>query len=164
MKSKLSDFDKKMIEKSIDLAISNAEKGGHPFGAVLTRNQEIINEGVNETYLNQDLTAHAEMQALRESGKELNGDPELTMYASGKPCAMCMAAMIQVKIPRVVFAADDELGGEYGWPTEHLYESMKKDFGEQGVEIVNFPHPKSKEAFEAYDKKNEVIRPIKEQK
>lgn len=156
MKSKVSDFDKEMIARSIDLATSNAEKGGHPFGAVLTRNQEIINEGVNETYLNQDLTAHAEMQAIRKSGKELNGDPELTMYASGKPCAMCMAAMIQVKISRVIFAADEELGGEYGWGTQPLYDSMKKDFGKQDTEVINLPHPKSKEPFEAYNKKNKV--------
>ncbi|TXD98476.1 nucleoside deaminase [Psychrobacter frigidicola] len=158
MEGKLTDFDKEMIKKSIELAIANVEKGGEPFGAVLTKNQEIITEAVNEAYINQDPTAHAEMQAIRQSGETLNlpRDSDITMYASGKPCGMCMAAMLQVKITRVVFAADEELGEVYGWGTQPLYDSLKKDFGQQGIEVINCPDPKSKEAFVAYDNKHKA--------
>ena len=156
MNAQLTDFDKQMIKRYIDLAIANVEKGGEPFGAVLTKGQEVITEAVNEAYINQDPTAHAEMQAIRQSGETLNlpRDSDITMYANGKPCGMCMAAMLQVKISRVVFAADEELGDAYGWGTAPLYESLKKDFGQQGIEVINCPDPKSKEAFEAYEKKN----------
>lgn len=158
MEGNLTDFDKEMIKKSIELAIANVEKGGEPFGAVLTKNQEIITEAVNEAYINQDPTAHAEMQAIRQSGETLNlpRDSDITMYASGKPCGMCMAAMLQVKITRVVFAADEELGEVYGWGTQPLYDSLKKDFGQQGIEVINCPDPKSKEAFVAYDNKHKA--------
>ena len=158
MENKLSDFDKEMIEKSIELAIANIERGGEPFGAVLTKNQEIITEAVNEAYINQDPTAHAEMQAIRQAGETLNSprDSEITMYASGKPCGMCMAAMLQVKINRIVFAADEELGEAYGWGTQPLYDKLQKDFGQQGIEIINCPSPKSKKAFEAYAEKHKV--------
>lgn len=157
MKNILTDFDKEMIKRSLDLAMSNVEKGGEPFGAVLTRNQEIITEAVNEAYLTQDPTAHAEMQAIRQSAQTLNiaeSADTITMYASGKPCGMCMAAMLQVKISRVVFAADDELGDAYGWGTQALYDNLKKDFGKQGAEIMHCPDSKSKEVFEAYAKKH----------
>ncbi len=158
MDNQLTDFDKQMIKRSIELAIANVEKGGEPFGAVLTKGQEVITEAVNEAYIHQDPTAHAEMQAIRQSGETLNlpRDADITMYASGKPCGMCMAAMLQVKISRVVFAADDELGNAYGWDTAPLYESLKKDFGQQGIEVINCPDPKSKDAFEAYEKKHKA--------
>lgn len=158
MESQLNDFDKQMIKRSIELAVANVEKGGEPFGAVLTQNGKVITEAVNEAYINHDPTAHAEMQAIRQSGEVLSQprDADITMYASGKPCGMCMAAMLQVKISRVVFAADEELGEAYGWGTTPLYDSLKKDFGEQGIEVINCPDPKSKDAFVAYEKKNKA--------
>lgn len=161
MEGKLTDFDKEMIQKSIELAVANVEKGGEPFGAVLTDGQTILTEAVNEAYIHNDPTAHAEMQAIRQAGKALSQprdtgvDTKVTMYASGKPCGMCMAAMLQVKIDRIVFAADDALGDIYGWGTAPLYEKLKQDFGQQGAEVINYPHPNSKDAFEAYAKKHD---------
>lgn len=157
MTNQLTDFDKAMIKRSVELAIANVEKGGEPFGAVLTKGKEVITEAVNEAYIDNDPTAHAEMQAIRQSGEILNQprDADITMYASGKPCAMCMAAMLNVKISRVVFAADDDLGDSYGWGTQTLYDKLKNDFGQQGIEVIYCPDSKSKEAFDAYAKKNQ---------
>lgn len=124
----------------------------------MTKGDEIITEAVNEAYIDHDPTAHAEMQAIRQSGKILSQaqDADFTMYASGKPCAMCMAAMLNVKIARVVFAADDDLGDAYGWGTETLYNKLKKDFGQQGAEMVHCLDEKSQEAFAAYDRKHKA--------
>lgn len=151
-----SHFDKVMLEKSVELAITNVEKGGEPFGAVLASGQQIIAEGVNEAYIDNDPTAHAEIQALRNAGKTSGqaSHPNSTMYASGKPCAMCMAAMIQAGVSRIIFAADDDLGGPYGWSTEHLYQRMQQDFGNQGVDVIHLNHPDSKEAFDAFKAKH----------
>ena len=159
MEGIVTDFDKQMIQKSIDLAIANVDKGGEPFGAVLTNGQTILTEAVNEAYIHNDPTAHAEMQAIRQAGASLSKprDAKITMYASGKPCAMCMAAMLQVNVDRIVFAADDALGDAYGWGTAPLYEKLQHDFGEQGAEVINYPHPNSKDAFEAYAKKHDTV-------
>lgn len=156
MEGTLTDFDKKMIEKSIELAIANVEKGGEPFGAVMTQNEEIITEAVNEAYIDNDPTAHAEMQALRQGGDTLSQPREgqITVYASGKPCGMCMAAMLQVKVDRVVYAADEALGDAFGWGTQPLYERLQQEVGQQGIPVINYLHPKSKDAFEAYAKKH----------
>ena len=156
MEGTLTDFDKEMIAKSIELAVANVEKGGEPFGAVLTQNDKIITEAVNEAYIHNDPTAHAEMQALRQGGDILSKprDGKITMYASGKPCGMCMAAMLQVKIDRIVYAADEALGEAFGWGTAPLYARLQKEIGQQGAEVINYLHPKSKDAFEAYAKKH----------
>lgn len=151
-----SHFDKEMIEKAVKLAIANVEKGGEPFGALLVSDREIIAEGVNETYIDHDSTAHAEIQALRNASKASGQahHPATTVYASGKPCAMCMAAMIQAGVSRIVFAADDDLGTPYGWSTEPLYQRMQQAFGDQGVEVIHQHHAGNKEAFERYKAKH----------
>ncbi|WNK20986.1 nucleoside deaminase [Halomonas piscis] len=152
MTSETSRFDEQMIHQAVTLALTNADKGGEPFGAVLTRGTEIVAEGVNDAHIDHDLTAHAEIQALRHAGKAQRqaSHTGTTMYASGKPCAMCMAAMIQAGVARIVFAADDDLGGPYGFSTESLYRQMQGNFGHQGIDVVHLPHPESREAFERY--------------
>ncbi|GAB2715045.1 nucleoside deaminase [Halomonas garicola] len=152
MTSETSRFDEQMIGQAVTLALANVDKGGEPFGAVLTRGTEIVAEGVNDAWIDHDLTAHAEIQALRHAGKAERQarHPGTTMYASGKPCAMCMAAMIQAGVARIVFAADDDLGGPYGFSTEALYRQMQGDFGRQGIDVVHLPHPESREAFERF--------------
>lgn len=152
MTSETSRFDEQMIHQAVTLALTNVDKGGEPFGAVLTRGEDIVAEGVNEAYIDHDLTAHAEIQALRHAGKawRMAQHPNTTMYASGKPCAMCMAAMLQAGVSRIVFAADDDLGGPYGFSTADLYRQMQGDFGHQGIDVVHLPHPESREAFERF--------------
>ncbi|MGV1014223.1 MAG: nucleoside deaminase [Methyloceanibacter sp.] len=89
------------------LAIAEAAKGDYPFGAVITRDGEVLAKGRNLTTQEQDPTAHGEMVALRrflaEYGPEkLKGT---TLYTSGEPCAMCMGAIVWCGISRVVFGA-----------------------------------------------------------
>lgn len=152
MSSTLSRIDEQRLDKAVELALANIEKGGEPFGALLANDQGVIADGVNETYIDHDSTAHAEIQALRHASK-LTGKPDhpgTTMYASGKPCAMCMAAMIQAGVSRIVFAADDDLGAPYGWSTEPLYQRMQQAFGNQGVTIIHHHHDGNRTAFERY--------------
>lgn len=153
------------IKTSIELARDNVNKGGEPFGAVFINNGVVLAEGVNETYVDHDPTAHAEIQAIRNASK-LHGKSLFlgsTMYASGKPCAMCMAAMIQAGVSRLVYCADDDIGGEYGWSTEYLYKRMSHDFGDQGVETVHIYLDDKKEVFDLWKEKyglggNEVMK------
>ena len=141
--------DREMMERAVRLAERNVASGGQPFGAVLTRDGEILADAVNETHSTCDPTAHAEMQALRHASSALQS-PDLsgsTMYASGLPCAVCMAAMIAAGVSRVVYCAGEDAGGPYGWSTASLYERMARPFGEQGVEVEHLPLPDASDAF-----------------
>lgn len=88
-------------------AIALAAKADFPFGAVITRGDEVLSRGLNMGRRLADPTAHGEMVAIRRflavrSPEELRGT---TLYTSGEPCAMCMGAIIWCGISRVVFAA-----------------------------------------------------------
>ncbi len=94
-------------ERLMREAIALAAKADFPFGAVITRDGEILARGENMGKTTHDPTAHGEMVAIRrfltEHGPEaLKGT---TLYTSGEPCVMCMGAIVWCKIGRVVYAA-----------------------------------------------------------
>ncbi|HJD44808.1 MAG TPA: nucleoside deaminase [Candidatus Paenalcaligenes intestinipullorum] len=134
----MSNAETNYLQRAVELAAENVEKGGFPFGAVLVSDSGWVTEAVNEFVTDHDPTAHAEIQALRHAARE-HGDlakfNDLTMYANGKPCPMCMAAMVNVGVKKIVFAAGDDIGTPYGWDTSASYNNMRNAFGEQGVVV-----------------------------
>ncbi len=87
-----------------------------PVGAVLVQDGQLIAQAHNQPIKNNDPTAHAEVQLLRQAGKKLGNYrlPNTTLYVSLEPCTMCLGAMIHARIPRIVFGAYDEKTGVCG--------------------------------------------------
>jgi tRNA(adenine34) deaminase len=96
------------------LCADRAEKSGEvPVGAVVVMNQQVISSGYNQTIARCDPTAHAEMIALQQAAKQSHNHRLLaaTLYVTLEPCLMCVGAMIQARIKRLVFGAyDSRLG------------------------------------------------------
>jgi tRNA(adenine34) deaminase len=91
-----------------------AEAAGEvPIGAVAVFDGKLIARGANRTIRDCDPTAHAEMIALREAAKTIRNYrlAGVSVYVTIEPCAMCAGAMIQARIGRVVYGADDPKGG-----------------------------------------------------
>jgi tRNA(adenine34) deaminase len=101
-------------------ALAEADKaaamGDVPIGAVAVRDGVIVGRGHNRKEIDRDPTAHAEMIALREAAGVLGGWRLIgvTLYCTLEPCAMCAGAMIQARLPRLVWAADDPKAGAGG--------------------------------------------------
>jgi tRNA(adenine34) deaminase len=109
----IDDQDLRCMQAALDQARESAERGEVPIGAVLVVNGQIIAGAGNRTITNCDPTAHAEMIALREAAK-IVGNYRLvaaTLYVTIEPCAMCAGAMIQARIARLVYGADDPRAG-----------------------------------------------------
>ena len=83
-----------------------------PVGAVLVLEGREIARGHNRTIVDRDPTAHAEIVVLRQAAM-LAGDHRVggTLYVTLEPCVMCMGALVQARIDRVVFAARDPKAG-----------------------------------------------------
>ena len=89
------------------LPIEEAALGDYPFGAVITRDAEVLARGHNPGIKHQDPTAHGEIMVIRRFLAE-HGPEKLvgtTLYTAGEPCAMCMGAIIWCGIGRLVYAA-----------------------------------------------------------
>jgi tRNA(adenine34) deaminase len=96
-------------------AQASAEAGEVPIGAVLIQNETILAQAGNRTIRDNDPTAHAEIVVIRESARRLGNYrlADTTLYVTLEPCAMCAGAVIQARISRLVYAADDPKGGAY---------------------------------------------------
>jgi tRNA(adenine34) deaminase len=96
-------------------ARASADAGEVPIGAVLVHNDVVLARSGNRTIRDNDPTAHAEIVVLREASRLL-GNYRLagtTLYVTLEPCCMCAGAIIQARVPRVVYAADDPKGGAF---------------------------------------------------
>jgi tRNA(adenine34) deaminase len=84
-----------------------------PIGAVIVKNGEIIGRGHNLRETAKDPTRHAEIVAIREASERLDAWRLLdcTLYVTLEPCPMCAGAIVQARLPRVVYAAPDPKAG-----------------------------------------------------
>ncbi|KAA0969049.1 nucleoside deaminase [Aureimonas fodinaquatilis] len=138
--------DQRFLQEAIELARDNVDRGGRPFGSVIVRDGEVIAAGVNEVIQSGDVTAHAEMVAVRNATtrQKLANLAGTTVYASGHPCPMCMAAMRLTGVKRVVFAYSNEDGTPYGLSSAALYAEQAKPFAEQTMmQIEHQPAPRN---------------------
>jgi len=90
-------------------------QGEVPVGAVLVRGEECLARGRNRTIGDCDPTAHAEIVVLRAAARAVSNYrlEGATLYVTIEPCAMCAGAIVQARIARVVYGADDPKGGAY---------------------------------------------------
>ena len=87
-----------------------------PVGAVVVRNGGIIGRGLNRPIQDNDPTAHAEVMALRAAAEEEDNYrlSDTTLYVTLEPCPMCVGAMLNARVARVVFGAYDPKAGAAG--------------------------------------------------
>jgi tRNA(adenine34) deaminase len=93
-----------------------AQAGEVPVGAVVVVDDEIIARSINRTISDTDPSAHAEVVALRAAAHALENYRlnNATLYVTLEPCTMCMGALVQARIGRLVFGAYDSKAGAAG--------------------------------------------------
>jgi tRNA(adenine34) deaminase len=113
-------FDDSAMRLALDQALNAQLAGEVPVGAVLVRRTEagpqVVATGYNRPITTNDPTAHAEIVALRHAAQlaENYRLPDLELYVTLEPCAMCAMALLHARIRRVVFAAPDPKTGAAG--------------------------------------------------
>ena len=129
------------IDKAVQLAAQNVAAGGKPFGAVIVAKGIEVASGVNEAEQTGDLTAHAEIQAIRaaaQAGKAglLKG---AIMYASGHPCPMCLSAMYLAGFEKIFYHnALEEVEGT-SLDVKPVYQQLQKPFEQQQIPLLQIP-------------------------
>ena len=111
--SNLTSIDLAMMQRAIALADEAAALGEVPVGAVVYRGDEIIAEAANNREATRDPIGHAELLAISKAGRRL-GDWRLSncsLAVTLEPCPMCAGAMINARLDRVIYGADDPKAG-----------------------------------------------------
>ena len=105
--------DRDYMEQALLLAREAAREGEVPVGCVIVRGDKIVGRGRNRRESDRSALAHAELEAIAQANQALGGWRlwECTLYVTLEPCPMCAGAIINARIPRVVYGARDEKYG-----------------------------------------------------
>lgn len=111
-----SQTDEQYMRLALEQAQLAYEQGEIPVGAVAVHKDEMIAQAYNTKEQAKDPTAHAEMTAMRQAAAHLGGWRlvDVTLYCTMEPCPMCAGAMVQARLPRLVYAIDDPKAGAAG--------------------------------------------------
>ena len=101
------------MEQALALARQAAREGEVPVGCVIVRKGEIVGRGRNRRETDKSALAHAELEAIAQANQALGGWRlwDCTLYVTLEPCPMCAGAILNARIPRVVYGARDEKYG-----------------------------------------------------
>jgi tRNA(adenine34) deaminase len=101
------------MQRAIELAKESFDDGEVPVGAVIVQNETIIGEGKNKVIFENDVTSHAEINAIRAASKKIKNYRlnDCSMYVTLEPCHMCAKAAVDARMSSVIFAASEPKTG-----------------------------------------------------
>ncbi len=143
------------LTHAIDLALTHSADGRNgPFGAVVVRDKQIVGQGWNQVVSSHDPTAHAEVMAIRDAGKQLGTHQlkDCTLYTSCEPCAMCLAAIYWARIPTVYYACTMEDAGAAEFDDGVIYDELTQPWAKRRVAGVNLLRDQGQAVFKAWHK------------
>lgn len=111
------------MRRAIALSEESVRHGGGPFGAVIARGGDIVAEASNSVTIDNDPTAHAEVNCIRRATRQL-GTFDLTgcdIYTSCEPCPMCLGAIYWAHLDRIYYANDRKDAAAIGFDDDFIY-------------------------------------------
>ncbi len=152
----LKNKNKYFMRLAIKKALQGVKKGQTPFGACIVKGGKIISCVHNVVWNKKDITAHAEVQAIREACKKLNTVDlsGCTIYSSCEPCPMCFSACHWAKISKIYFGTNIKDAKNIGFSELDIPNLTMKKVGKSPVKIVpDFLSKESMAVFKAWKKR-----------
>lgn len=118
--------DKEIMRRAIALSMESANNGGGPFGAIIAKGGEIIAEASNSVTIDNDPTAHAEVNCIRKAAKKL-GTYNLegcSIYTSCEPCPMCFGAIYWAHLDKIYYGNNRKDAAKIGFDDDFIYQEI----------------------------------------
>ena len=145
--------DSLALRKAIRLAAAHSASGHNgPFGAVVTRGDDVVAEGWNQVVELHDPTAHAEVMAIRAACARLatHDLSDCVLYTSCEPCPLCLAAAYWAHIPKVVYAAGREDAAAAGFDDADVYGELAREWAHRKVQSVQLLQEQGRRVLQAW--------------
>lgn len=147
----ITEEDKRFMKMACELAIQNIDRGGGPFGVVIVKDGEVISAAGNSVTLDNDPTAHAEMNAIRRAcalthNFKLNG---CVVYSSSEPCPMCLSALYWAGVSRIYYGNTAADADHINFRDDFIYKEIEKLHLERAIPCI---HIEDTDAIKAFDK------------
>ena len=152
--------DMRFMEMAAKIAEENIDNGGGPFGAVIVNGEgEVVATGANRVTADNDPTAHAEVNAIREACRKL-GSFSLkgcTVYSSCEPCPMCLSALYWAGVSRIFFGNTQQDADRINFSDEFIYRELEKPRVQRAIPCIHIDNRFTIKAFEKWAQKDDKI-------
>ena len=155
----ITDDDRKFMKMACDLACENIDRGGGPFGAVIVKNGEVIAAAGNSVTLDNDPTAHAEVNAIRKACS-LTRNFNLAgcvVYSSCEPCPMCLSALYWAGVSRIYYGNTAADADNINFGDDFIYKEIEKPHMERTIPCIHIEEPKAIDSFKKWASKEDRI-------
>ena len=149
--------DKEFMRAAIELASDSVRRGGGPFGAVIVKDGEIIAGSSNSVTIDNDPTAHAEVNTIRQACKKI-GTFDLSgavIYTSCEPCPMCLGAIYWARLSRIYYGNNRKDARAIDFADDFIYEELDRPMSERTVPIIPLLRDEALESFRLWDEKED---------
>ena len=155
----ITNDDIRFLEMAAELAEKNIDNGGGPFGAVIVRNGEVVATGVNRVTADNDPTAHAEVNAIRqacqrESTFNLKG---CVIYSSCEPCPICLSALYWAGVSRIYYGCTQEDAETVNFSDRFIYRELEKPKCDRMIPCIKMDSTRTIKVFEKWADKADKI-------
>lgn len=147
--------DEEFMREAILLSVESVTHGGGPFGSVIVKDGEIIASGSNSVTLDNDPTAHAEINTIRAACRTL-GTFNLdgcVIYTSCEPCPMCLGAIYWAGIDRIYYANTRQDAEAIKFADSFIYEELDRPMDKREVPIIQLLRDEAQTAFRIWTEK-----------
>lgn len=156
---KITAQDKKFMREAIRLADESVRNGGGPFGAVIVKDGEIVAGSSNSVTLDNDPTAHAEVNTIRQACQKL-GTFDLSdcvIYTSCEPCPMCLGAIYWAHLKCIYYGNTKKDARDIDFADDFIYEELDKPIDRRSVPFINMLREEALNSFKLWSEKTDKI-------
>lgn len=153
-------YNKEFMQEAIRLAVENVQNGtGGPFGALIVKEGKIIAACGNTVTPDNDPTAHAEVNAIRQACRELSAYQldGCEIYCSCEPCPMCLGAIYWARPARVYYASTKEDAAKAGFDDSFIYREIALPEPQRSIPFLNEPETGTGEEFRLWETKADKV-------
>jgi len=147
------------MRKAIKLSIKNIDKGGGPFAAIIVKDGKIVAEAANSVTNDNDPTAHAEVNAIREAAKKLKTFDlsSCEIYTSCEPCPMCLGAIYWSGMKKVYYANTKQDAANIQFSDQFIYQELERPIEKRNVAFIPLLRKEALKAFQKWTEKEDKI-------
>lgn len=153
----ITEQDKRWMREAIRLADESVKNGGGPFGAVVVKDGELVAGSANSVNINNDPTAHAEVNAIRAACRKLNTF-DLTgcvIYTSCEPCPMCLGAIYWAHIDCIYYGNTRKDARDIDFADDFIYEELERPLAKRTVPILPLLRDEAIHTFHLWTEKTD---------
>ena len=147
------------MREAIRLADESVKNGGGPFGAVIVKDGEIVAGRSNSVTIDNDPTAHAEVNTIREACRKL-GTFDLSdcvIYTSCEPCPMCLGAIYWARISRIYYGNTKKDAAAIDFADDFIYKELEHSVHHRSVPFIPLLRDEAIKTFEAWRAKGDKV-------